>query len=164
MIDRNYTTPHPASPTEGRGDKIKELRNVKLSQLFAEATKRGINHEEVRNLIAPGIIGHRLSKATAGEIIEVIRQLTGGSAEGFKPSADKNKFEDLGYRDGMATPKQIRMMEAMWMDVSTMPNYTARERALNGFLKRIVGVENLRFVEDWMVQKVVKALEHMKRR
>jgi Protein of unknown function (DUF1018) len=146
----------------------KDLRQVKLAQLFAEAKKRGIEQDELRNIIAPSIIGHRLSEAKAGEVIEVIRHITGGTAEGFKPSpaagSFKDRFSDLGYRDGMATPKQLRMIEAMWMDVSKMPTYAAREKALSGFLKRITGVENLRFVEDWMVQKIVKAIDHMKRR
>lgn len=163
-------TPHPSSLREGRGDK-RDLRAIKLAQLFAEAKKRGIDTSDdgdLRTITAPGIIGHKLSDATAGEIIEVIRHITGGTAEGFKPSSEKpgsfrDRFEDLGHRDGMATPKQLRMIEAMWMDVSKMPSYTAKQKAVEGFLKRIAGVENLRFVEDWMVQKIVKAIEGMKR-
>ena len=146
----------------------KDLRQIKLAQLFAEAKKRGIEQDELRNIIAPGIIGHRLSEAKAGEVIEVIRHISGGSAEGFRPPSGtgsmKERFEDLGHRDGMATPGQLRKIEAMWMDVSKMPTYAARERALNGFLKRITGVENLRFLEDWMVRKVIIAIEHMKPR
>ncbi len=141
----------------------KSPRALKLAQLFSEAAKRGIEQDDLRNVIAPGVIGHRLSEATTGEIIEVIRHITGNPAD--KPAslqAGKHRFEDLGYRDGMATPRQLRQIEAMWMDVSTMPHRAAREKALKGFLKRIVGVEDLRFVEDWMVRKVVRAIEAMK--
>ena len=76
----------------------------------------------------------------------------------------KDRFSDLGLRDGMASPAQLRMIEGMWMDVSSMPNRAAKEKALKGFLKRITGVEELRFLEDWQVQKLIKALEHMKPR
>ncbi len=149
------------------GSISKDRRTIKMRQLFAEATKRGIDHDDLRNVDAPGIIGHRLSAATAGEIIEVIRHITGGEADGFKRSEQagsfKDRFEDLGYRDGMAVPFQLRKIEAMWMGVSYQPNRRDKEQALGRFLKRIAGVEHLRFVEDWQVQKIVKAIEAMKR-
>ncbi len=145
-----------------------DRRTVKMRQLFAEARKRGIDQDELRNISAPGIIGHRLSAATVGEIIEVIRHITGGEADGFRKSEQpgnfKDRFEDLGLRDGMATPFQLRKIEAMWMSVSIMRTRHDKEQALNRFLKRIVGVEHLRFVEDWQVQKIVKAIESMKRK
>jgi hypothetical protein len=74
----------------------------------------------------------------------------------------KTRFSDLGYRDGMATPAQLRMIEAIWIDVSRMPNYAAKQKALKGFLRRITGVEELRFVEGWMVRKIITAIQHMK--
>lgn len=151
----------PASPLN--------RRTVKMRQLFAEATKRGISEDELRNVIAPGCIYKRLSAATVGEIIEVIRHISGGQAEGFRqaeaqPGGFKERFEDLGYRDGMATPEQLRKIEAMWIGVSRMPLRVSKLKALEGFLKRIAGVEHLRFVEDWQVQKLIKAIESMKRK
>jgi len=181
------TTPHPASPTQGRGDKKKDLRSVKLGRLFAEAKKRGIDGEQLRNEIAPAQLGKRLSKASVIEIEKLIQFL--GAAPSFRttphPSSPtegrgdkargeatperplmsgfKERYEELGRREGMATPAQLRMIEAMWMDVSRMPNHTAKERALQGFLKRITGVDDLRFLESWMVQKVVRAITAMQR-
>lgn len=149
----------------------KSLRAKKLSQLFAEAAKRGIDSDELRNIIAPGIIGHRISEATTGELIEVIRHIgvpasthprTSASTDS-SPSGFKDKFSDLAGREGMASPAQLRKIEAMWMDVSKMPNYTAKQKALKGFLKRITGVEELRFLEDWQVQKVLRSIESMSR-
>jgi hypothetical protein len=150
----------------------KDLRSVKLGRLFAEAKKRGIDGDQLRNEIAPNQIKKRLSKATVTEI-EWLTQYIGaapsptslprGEATPEKPlmSGFKERYDELGYRDGFATPAQLRMIEAMWMDVSRMPNRTAKERALQGFLKRIAGVEDMRFIEGWMVQKVVKAIGAM---
>jgi hypothetical protein len=81
-----------------------------------------------------------------------------GSAEG------KRKYDELVGRQGMATPKQLRMIEAMWADVSYYRNAEARERALRYFLNHITGVDDLRFVEAWQVRKVIKAIEKMKGR
>lgn len=61
----------------------------------------------------------------------------------------------------MATPRQLRKIEAMWADVSRADTEEARATALRQFLKRIVGIENLRFLEGWQVKKVINALEAM---
>jgi len=159
-------SPRP-SPSRGEGEKRKDFRAVKLAQLFCDAEDRGIDKNDLRNLIAPGVIGHRLSEATVGEVIEVIRHIGGRVTSSVIPRPSsvenfKDRFSDLGYRDGMATPAQLRKIEAMWMSVSKMPNYTAKQKALKGFLKRITGVEELRFIESWQVQKVIRAIDSMK--
>jgi hypothetical protein len=74
------------------------------------------------------------------------------------------KYDELGERPGMATPKQIRKIEAMWRDVSYYRNQEARERALRYFLKHIAGVDRLEFLEARQVSKVLKAIEKMKER
>ena len=74
------------------------------------------------------------------------------------------KYDELGERLGMATPKQLRMIEAMWKEVSYYRNAEARERALRYFLHHIIGVDDLRFIESWQVRKIVKAIEKMKER
>jgi len=75
----------------------------------------------------------------------------------------KMKYEDLGERTGMATPRQLRMIEAMWRDVSYTHDPHRRERALRRFLFRITGVHDLRFLRSRDVRKVVNAMKHMKR-
>lgn len=80
-----------------------------------------------------------------------------GSAEGAS-----KKYDELAERPGMATPKQLRMIEAMWKDVSYHRNAEARERALRYFLNHIAGVDRLEFVEVRQVSKIVRALERMK--
>jgi len=144
----------------------RDRRQVRLAQLFAEATKRGIDHAELRDTIAPLQIGKRLSNASEIEISRLIRYIGGEKTRTFdKPlmSGFRERYDELGVRDGMATPAQLRKIEASWMNVSRMPNHTAREKALLGFLKRICGVQQMEWVEDWMVQKILNAIQHMKR-
>jgi hypothetical protein len=64
-------------------------------------------------------------------------------------------------RDEFATEKQIKLIQALWGQVSTTPEAEARAIALRRFLKRIVGVDDLRFLLKGDVEKVVKALEAM---
>lgn len=86
-----------------------------------------------------------------------------GTAVDSGLSPKKKKYDDLGNRPGMATPKQLRMIEAMWADVSKYKrSRDARERALRYFLKHITGVDRLEFMTARDVRKAVKAIEKMK--
>ena len=154
----------------------KDLRALKLGALFAEAKKRGIDGEQLRSDIAPGQLGKRLSKASAIEIQKLIDYIAGGSPGPRTPDPGpsrynrplmngfKERYDDLGIRPGYATPAQLRMIESMWMDVSRMRTFHDRVTALNSFLKRVIGVEKMDWVEAWQVQKVVNAINHMQPR
>lgn len=72
------------------------------------------------------------------------------------------KYEELGHREGMASPKQLRMIEGMWNDVTHAKGSERKKSALRKFLKRIVGVEDMTFLEVGDVRRVVRALEAMK--
>lgn len=76
---------------------------------------------------------------------------------------NKLKYEELGRRPGMASPPQLRMIEAMWKDVSKYHAEDKRARALRKFTFRITGVEDLRFLKNWQVSKIIRALEAMKK-
>jgi len=106
-----------------------------------------------------------LSEADAERIIRKM-EFTATAKRVWKSykTEDKSylKYDELGNRPGMASPKQIRMIEAMWADVSKYKRPEARERALRYFLHHITGVDSLRFLELWQVQKIVKALQKMK--
>lgn len=98
---------------------------------------------------------------------EVIRSLEAmGEKKGVwqsPRSGSKKKYDDLGDRPGMAAPKQLRMIEAMWADVSRQPNSASRALALRSFLKRIVGIEEITWLEPIHVRKITRALMAMKK-
>lgn len=79
----------------------------------------------------------------------------------FKDSVNK-KYENLKRDNRAATPKQLRKIEAMWAEVSYMPNASSRAEALNAFIKRIAGVDHILFLEKRDVIKVVTAIKAMK--
>lgn len=72
----------------------------------------------------------------------------------------KHKYSNLGIRDGYATPKQLRMLNAMWNTHEKVREKT--DSAFESFLKNLFGIENL----SWMVRKDVgkakKAIENIK--
>lgn len=70
------------------------------------------------------------------------------------------KYDDLGVRSGMATPKQLRLIEVTWMN---NPNVQAKTpEALRRFIEHRFKISNLRFVEDRDVGKVLTAIRSIK--
>ncbi len=85
----------------------------------------------------------------------------------FKPVKQyifqKYKYNDLGERDGMASPAQLRKIEAMWYKVSHQTDDISRQKALNYFAKRLTGKENLKFLESKDAHILIKALDAMQK-
>jgi hypothetical protein len=75
--------------------------------------------------------------------------------------ASAEKFEDLGYRIGMATPAQLRKIEAMWQDISTAKGPDGRKASLRTFLFHRFHVSDLRFIGHDQVTGILNALKRM---
>lgn len=71
------------------------------------------------------------------------------------------RMEPAPRRPGMATPKQLAKIRAMWWKVSRMPTPKEREAALNIFIQRITGVRSIEWLERPKVQTVIAALDAM---
>lgn len=82
----------------------------------------------------------------------------------MKFMAKNYNFNDLGEREGMATAKQLRMISAMWKEVSYIKDEEKRLKALEKFVKKICGVDSIRFLKSVDVKKVVRAIQRMKER
>lgn len=74
------------------------------------------------------------------------------------------KFDDLDERPGMASGAQLRKIEAMWQDISIIPEAEPRARALRRFIQRITGVMGLRFLTGEDAGKVLNAMKAMEQR
>jgi hypothetical protein len=73
-------------------------------------------------------------------------------------------YEDLGYREKMASPKQLRMIEAIWKEISTVQSSKGREKALRDWLDNYFKVSDLRFLDRAITQKVIYTLKQMQTR
>lgn len=83
----------------------------------------------------------------------------------FKPKKSTTlkqyKYNTLGWRSGMATPAQLRKIEAMWSDISFITDKKARQKALNTLVKRVTGKDSIMFITHKDVSKVIEALKAM---
>lgn len=71
---------------------------------------------------------------------------------------------DMDGRPGMATAKQLRLIEATWDEVSRATNQEQRAKALRAFVGRVAKVSDLRFLDRQGAGKVINALEAMTRK
>lgn len=82
-----------------------------------------------------------------------------------EPEAQKPKrFDNLDNRPGMASGAQLRKISAMWSDISIIPDYDARGRALRRFILRTANVADMRFLTMEDAGKVIEALKAMQNR
>ncbi len=103
----------------------------------------------------------KLNYAQAELMIQRLRYIAEKAGKWKHSKGNKTKYDDLGDREGFASPRQIRKIEAMWCDVSYQPDQEAKLRALNKFVFRFFHVSNLRFLEDWQAHKIIKSLQAM---
>lgn len=73
----------------------------------------------------------------------------------------KNRHEVLAGRPGMATPAQLRLIEALWKDTSSLKDNKQRMKGLRSFLYGHFKVSDLRFLDAVKVKKVIGALNAM---
>lgn len=73
------------------------------------------------------------------------------------------KYNDLAARSKkMASPKQLRMIEAMWFNISFKKTDLERKTAFEHFICKITGKQKLRFLTAVDIRKIVEALKSMK--
>lgn len=76
----------------------------------------------------------------------------------------KSAYEYLGHREAMATPAQLRRIEAMWRDVSKIRGMKKRKKALRAWLDGYFKISDMRFVDSATAAKIMCALKEMKER
>ena len=70
------------------------------------------------------------------------------------------KFEELcGRDDNMATPPQLRKLEAIWADIYSKGD---KKQALREFLKKHFKVDDLRFLTKRRASQIIAVLEKIK--
>ena len=105
----------------------------------------------------------KLSSTQAGELIRDLELLAEGMGLDVGDRRKRTRRREWARRPGMATPAQLRKIEAMWADVSRQPTAGAKRKALGAFLEKRFGVSDLRFVTHEMPSKIIHTLETMKK-
>ena len=136
------------------GTQVKLIHTLKGALRLDDATYREMLAGRFRKTTSKDL--------THSEAADLIREMEAHAVSQGVWRRKEKKYDRFGGRPGFASPKQLRMIEGMWKDVSRAATAEDRALALRHFLLRIVGVEDLRFLEPEHVRKVVNALKTMK--
>jgi len=117
---------------------------------YGVATSKDLSYEQAADLIK--------------KLVRLLpKELRENSSQRRKDA--KQKYDELGIRwneklrQHFATPKQLRMLEAMWMTSNRVEYKT--EEAFKKFVKRISGKEKLEWLMMSDVRKIKKAIESL---
>ena len=83
---------------------------------------------------------------------------------GVNKNSNKTKFNELANRPNMATPRQLRKVEAMWKDVCQQTSIEEMKRGLRKFLEKKCNVSDLKFLDKTQVTKLIVILNDMQKR
>jgi len=136
-----------------------KITGKQIQLIHIGISKLKIEKEDYRGMLEDRYKVKSSTKLTEEEAREFIKEL---SDKGFTiESAYKRRYKSYEGRDEKyATPKQLRMIEAMWMSSKAVKQKTLI--ALNRFIKRITHVDQLQWILKADVQKMVKAIENIR--
>lgn len=139
------------------------IRKDQIKRIHVILAAIGLGDELYRHILASDPFYARSCKELDVEKASMlINRLEGyGLQTGQWIRHNRSKYEDLGYRPGMATPRQLRKIEAMWADVSYQKTDALKSMALRKLLFKLYGVSDLRFLEAWQARKVIETLSAM---
>lgn len=74
----------------------------------------------------------------------------------------RRRFENLAEREAQyATPAQLRMLEAAWVERSRQPTIAEKREALNQFLLHRFGIGKVEWILKAQVGKILTAIQHV---
>ena len=133
------------------------VRRIKTLQRLS-----GISEENFRSLLwGYGVESCTELTITAGHsVAKVLQEMVDRIPE---HQQFRQPYRDLGGRSAlMATGRQLRMLEAMWMDVTRQ---TSRREALSAYgawLEKRFGIRSVEWIERDHVGRIKFALEQMR--
>ncbi|MEJ5351934.1 MAG: regulatory protein GemA [Melioribacteraceae bacterium] len=147
-----------------------EITKGQINKLHILKQQLKMTEEEYRTALESyGVnTSKQLSYEQAADLIrKLIKLLPKELRENFERRGKdkKQKYDELGIRwneklrEHYATPKQLRMLEAMWMTSDRVQNKT--EEALRKFIKRITGKERMEWLLISDIRKIIKAINSL---
>lgn len=107
------------------------------------------------------ISSKELNISQAGEIIDEMQAKALELGLWEKREDKRERFNTLGERPDMASPQQLRKIEAMWQEISRAPEGPERSAALRSYIMKIARVQDLRWLTAEGAGKVINALNAM---
>jgi len=156
LPERRFTMP-TAQNEPIQKYQVKKIHALKSALQWDEETYRavlcdgfGVTTSKELSTVQAGLLIRNLESKAIALGVWVLR------------NGKSKKHDDLNGRGGMATPPQLRKIEATWQEVSRASDPASRSKALRTFVMRVAKVSDLRFLDQDGASKVINALNKMK--
>ncbi len=141
-----------------RNDKQEAARKRLLAALFVKAGNHGIEADELREDIAPAVIGKRISKASPREIVRLIEHVTKlyktpspyplPQGEREIKTSSPSTGEDGGEGENIVG-HVIKKDGSLKKSSSLHPDYKHYESSRAGLLEELTDAARARWGEEW---------------
>ena len=130
-----------------------------IARIHILAQQLGLDEETYRDMLQ-AVTGRRscreLSRWQASEVLRHLERCGACQRQAPRP----RKYDELDDRPRMASPAQLRMIEALWAEIARGDP----TRTLRRFLFRAWKVSDVRFLQDWQASEVIEAIKAIHKR
>ena len=102
-----------------------------------------------------------LTYSEASVLIEILEEQAVDMSLWQKQS---KKYDNLQRSEKMATPAQLRMIEAMWREISYFDSFDFAQKSLRTFLKNKFKTDHILFLTRKKANKVIHAIENIQKK
>lgn len=142
-----------------------QIAPSQVKAIHAVLHKLGIDDETYRHILHSRYGVTSCKGLTWRQAEELLESLNGTPPAHKSHTSHKShhgrKYQDMDSRPGFANGAQLRLVDAMFHQITRAEGEEAIEKALNSFVNRIAHVAGLRMLKGWQVEKIVAALEGM---
>lgn len=139
---------------------------AQIKKVHALKNALGLDDDTYRQVLRSSLQASSSKDLTAGQAEQLIEDLEGKAVAAgvWERKPYSQGYKHLSGRPGMATGRQLRMIQGIWAEVSRQRDPQRRARALRSFLEKIAKVTDLRFLDSEGASKVINALKTMQER
>ena len=145
---------------------MEPIKPWQIKRIHVLTNRIGVSDEDYRARLAEEFGVRTCKKLTRDQADRFIRNMESLAKEmgiDVGGRSKRSRRREWSRRPGMATPAQLRKIEAMWSGVSRQKTAGERRKALGAFLEKRFGVSDLTFVTHEMPSKIIHTLEAMKK-
>ena len=142
---------------------MEPIKPWQIKRIHALLNRVGVADEDYRARLDEEFGVRTCKKLTRDQAGRFIRNMEAVAKGMGIDVGGRRRRREWKRRPGMATPAQLRKIEAMWADVSRQKTPAELRKALGVFLEKRFGVSDLAFVTHEMPGKIIHTLEAMKK-
>lgn len=122
----------------------------------------GLNDELYREMLMSfGVVTCKdLTYAEAGIFLEILISKAVAAGKWQRPGSNFAELENRG--NDMASPAQLRKIEAMWRDISYIKRNESVRKSLRLFVQKHFKVSDLRFVDKTTAMKIIHVVNKIR--